>query len=180
MTTTPATTERLLEGGAVSATGDATQMITFTLGEEVYAVDIMSVREIKVWTETTPLPNTPEFVRGVINLRGVIVPIFDLRERFGQGRTVTTKTHVIIIIAVGDRTIGILVDAVSDIVTLHDSDLRPVPEAELGQESAFLSALATVNDKMVALIAPERLFSRDAVNSGADLAPEQIPDSAAE
>lgn len=157
--------------------GDALQLVTFTLGEQVYGLDIMMVREFRVWTETTPLPNTPEFVRGVINLRGVIVPIFDLRDRFGQGRTEPTETHVVIVVAVDDRIIGILVDAVSDIVNVGRGEIRPVPETEMGRESIFLNGLVTVNEQMVALIAPDRLFSREAV-AGTDMtvAAQEVPD----
>ncbi|SOD90243.1 chemotaxis protein CheW [Caenispirillum bisanense] len=139
------------------------QLVSFRLGEQTYAIDIMMVREIKVWTEATPLPNTPSFVRGVINLRGLIVPVFDLRDRFGQGRTETTRTHVVVVVSVEGRTLGILVDAVSDILTVPRDGIRPVPDADPGHESAFLSGLVTVGEEMVALIAPARLFSREVV-----------------
>src|ERR1700742_1133508 len=83
------------------------QFITFTLGPEEYGIDIMVVREIKGWTDTTMIPNAPSYVRGVINLRGVIVPIFGLRARFDMGLTTPTKMHVVIIVAAGTRTIGL-------------------------------------------------------------------------
>lgn len=160
------------------------QLITFSLGREEYGVDIMAVREIKVWSESTALPNTPRYVRGVINLRGVIVPIFDLRARFGQGLTETTKKHVVIIVAVEERTIGILVDAVSDIVTVDVADIRPVPETEYGQEHTFLNGLVTVDDQMVALIAPAKLFSRESASlagrDGQDEAPALAEESVEE
>ena len=148
---------------ASTAPGDPLQLISFCLGDQTYGVDIMAVREIKVWTDTTPLPNTPPFVRGVINLRGVIVPVFDLRERFGQGRTEVTKTHVVVVVTVDTRIIGILVDAVSDILTIPRDSVRPVPDADPSQDTAFLSGLITVDNTMVALISPARLFSREAV-----------------
>ena len=141
------------------------KLVTFTLGEEVYGIDIMSLREIRVWADTTSLPNTPSFVMGVINLRGVIVPVFDLRDRFGRGLTKPTKTHAVIIVAVDSRTIGILVDTVSDIIDLDESDIRPVPEMEYKQESEYLSGLATVNNQMVSLIAADRLFNKDIINA---------------
>lgn len=152
------------DGTQTDAAGSNTlQLVSFLLGEQTYAVDIMIVREIKVWTAATPLPNTPSFVRGVINLRGVIVPVFDLRERFGQGRTETTPTHVVVVVHVDDRTLGILVDAVSDILTVPRDGIRPVPDADHLQESAFLSGLVTVEDDMVALVSPARLFSREVI-----------------
>ena len=153
------------------------QMITFTLGEEVYGVDIMTVREIRVWSDTTSLPNSPEFILGVINLRGIIVPVFDLRDRFGRGPTTPTKTHAVIIVAVDNRTIGLLVDTVSDIIDLNDADIRAVPEMKFRQDSAFLIGLATVNDQMVALISTNKLFSRDIVEAVIDSAEENAPAS---
>lgn len=143
--------------------GPTVQLITFTIGEEEYGVDIMAVREIRAWTETTVLPNTPKYVRGVINLRGTIVPIFDLRARFGMGETDPTKTHVVIVVGVNGRTIGILVDTVSDILTVAEQEVRAVPEMELTVDGAFLNGLITVQDRMVALIQLDRLFEAPAL-----------------
>ena len=137
---------------------DMAQYISFRIGEEEYGVDIMAVREIKGWTQVTKLPNTPDFVRGVLNLRGIIVPIFDLRCRFGMGETEATKLHVVIIVTVEERTIGILVDAVSDILTANTEQIRPVPEMERDLRERFLSGLITVDERMVALIALDVLF----------------------
>src|SRR5512143_3161797 len=88
-------------GQEAAVSENVQQFITFTLGEEEYGIDIMVVREIKGWTETTMIPNSPAHVRGVINLRGIIVPIFDLRARFGMGLTETGKTHVVISVSLG-------------------------------------------------------------------------------
>lgn len=141
--------------------GDTQQFITFTIGQEEYAVDIMAVREIKGWIDVTVLPNQPEYMRGVLNLRGVIVPIFDLRCRFGGGKTEATATHVMVIVAVGGRIMGILVDAVSDILTVNNSEIRPVPEIDSRVNSDYLTGLATVEERMVAILALERLLSTD-------------------
>ena len=146
------------------------QFVTFTIGEEEYGVDIMSVREIKGWSETTMLPNTPDYMRGVLNLRGLIVPIFDLRSRFGGGNTEVTPLHVVIIIAVGDRFIGILVDAVSDIVTINDAEIRNVPKMERRVENEYLSGLVTVEGRLVALLDTEKLFSHKDVEQGQEAA----------
>lgn len=150
------------------------QLITFNIGESAYGVDIMVVQEIRVWSETTTLPNMPPSVRGVINLRGVIVPIFDMRDRFGQGVTEPTNKHVVIIVAVEDKTIGLLVDAVSDILTVAETDIRTVPEADAGPEYEFLRGLIGVNDLMVALIEPKRLFSADAIDVAGELSGVQL------
>jgi purine-binding chemotaxis protein CheW len=142
------------------------QFITFTVGDQEYGVDIMSVREIKGWVETTLLPNTPEYMRGVLNLRGVIVPIFDLRCRFGLGKTEATNLHVIVIIAVKNRMVGILVDTVSDILTVSNSDIRDVPKMETLIEEEYLSGLVTIEDRMVALLNQERLFDSKMIENG--------------
>ncbi|MGB0682168.1 MAG: chemotaxis protein CheW [Magnetovibrionaceae bacterium] len=138
----------------------AAQLIAFTLGDDIYGIDILSVREIRVWSETTELPNAPAYVMGVINLRGIIVPVFDLRARFGKGATEPSKRHVVIVVALEERMIGILVDAVSDIIEFQPSDLRPVPEMEFGRESTFLNGLVTVDGNMIALVNTERVFAQ--------------------
>ena len=134
------------------------QLVTFTVADEQFGVDIMAVREIRAWSEMTPLPNAPDYVLGVVNLRGAIVPIVDLRARFGQGKTTPDKSRVVIIVAVESRTIGILVDAVSDILTIGRDQVQPVPEACGHGEASFLDGLITVGEQLVARIGLERLF----------------------
>ncbi len=107
----------LADKSAIAAQ-NSLQLIAFSIGEQTYGVEITTVREIRAWNGATPLPNTRPFVRGVINLRGTIVPIFDLRARFGDGQTSATKNHVVVVMSVGDKWVGILVDAVSDILTV--------------------------------------------------------------
>src|SRR3569833_240787 len=114
--------------GAQVNAQNSLQLIAFSIGEQTYGVEITTVREIRAWNGATPLPNTREYVRGVINLRGTIVPIFDLRARFGEGQTSPTKNHVVVVMSVGDKWVGILVDAVSDILTVSKDDIHPVPE----------------------------------------------------
>ncbi len=105
-------------------------------------------------------------MRGVLNLRGVIVPIFDLRCRFGLGETEATTLHVIVIIAVKDRMVGILVDTVSDILTVSNTDIRDVPKMENLVEEEYLSGLVTIEERMVALLNQERLFDTQAIEEG--------------
>ncbi len=140
------------------------QFISFTIDEEEYAVDILSVREIKGWAETTNLPNTPEYMRGVLNLRGLIVPIFDLRCRFGKGLTEATHLHVVIIIAIQDRITGMLVDAVSDILTIANSEIRDVPKMDMQIDDQYLSGLVNVDERMVALLNVDKLFDSNVIN----------------
>ena len=143
------------------AAGENTQQfITFTLGTEEYGIDIMVVREIKGWTDTTMIPNAPAHVRGVINLRGVIVPIFDLRARFGAGLTVPTSMHVVIIVAAASRTVGLLVDTVSDIISVDPKAIRPIPEMGLPTEDQFLEGLVAMEDRMVTLVSLAGLFGK--------------------
>lgn len=146
-----------------SAAGENTQQfITFTLGAEEYGIDIMVVREIKGWTDTTMIPNAPAHVRGVINLRGVIVPIFDLRARFGVGLTVPTSMHVVIIVAAASRTVGLLVDTVSDIISVDPKAIRPIPEMGLPSEDQFLEGLVAMENRMVTLVSLAGLFGKSA------------------
>lgn len=147
-----------------SANEPTLQFITFTIAAAEYGIDIMVVREIKGWIETTKIPNAPSYVRGVINLRGIIVPIFDLRERFGMGLTVPTQMHVVIIVDTGTRTVGLLVDTVSDIISISPNDIRPVPEMGMVAESHFLEGLAALGERMVTLVSLEALFSNSPEN----------------
>jgi len=136
------------------------QFITFRIEDEEYGIDILAVREIIAWTGVTQLPNTREYVRGVMNLRGSILPVFDLRCRFGIGLTAVTPTHVIIIVNVDDKLIGILADAVSQILSIKAKDIRPVPDVHLMVDQAYLSGFATAKDRMAAILDVDRLFDR--------------------
>jgi len=139
-------------GNAGAAESSPTQLISFAIGDDQYGVDIMAVREIKGWTEITPLPRQPQYVRGVLNLRGVIVPIVDLRCRFGQGLTQATTLHIVIIVHIGSKPVGLLADRVLDIVSLDANQVKPVPRVAQGQRISFLSGLVTTEDAMIALI----------------------------
>lgn len=147
-----------------AASENTKQFITFTIDAEEYGIDIMVVREIKGWALTTMIPNAPTHVRGVINLRGVIVPIFDLRARFGMGLTVPTNMHVVIIVAAGTRTIGLLVDTVSDIISVDPKAIRPVPEMGLPSEEQFLEGLVAMESRMVTLVSLAGLFDAGVAN----------------
>lgn len=147
-----------METANAGAGGPTRQYISFTTGDEEYGVDIMAIREIKGWTATTELPNAPAYVRGVINLRGAIIPILDLRARFGAGLTEAQARHVIIVVAVGHRVVGILVDGVTDIITVPEVDIQPIPELDHGDTSEFLTGLVTVDGRMVALLNLNTLF----------------------
>jgi purine-binding chemotaxis protein CheW len=154
-------------GGAVSIAPLApekptspAQLISFAIGDDHYGVDIMAVREIRGWTEITPLPRQPVYIRGVVNLRGVVVPIVDLRCRFGQGLTEAGPLHIVIIVQISEKPVGLLADRVLDIVTLDAAQIRPVPRvAETLRSAGFLSGLVTTEDTMIALIDLPNLLS---------------------
>lgn len=144
---------------AARAAAAPTQIISFAIGDDQYGVDIMAVREIKGWSEITHLPRQPESVRGVLNLRGAIVPIIDLRCRFGQGLTEATPIHVVIIVQVGPRMVGLLADRVLDIVSFEAHQVQPVPKIAQAARIDFLCGLVTVENSLIALIDLPNLLS---------------------
>jgi purine-binding chemotaxis protein CheW len=145
---------------AAAAVGIADrQFISFAIGDDQYGVDIMSVREIKGWSEITHLPKQPDYMRGVLNLRGAMVPIIDLRCRFGQGMTEATPLHVVIVVQIGARHVGLLADRVLDIVGCNASQVQPVPRIAQGSRADFLSGLVMIESGMLALIDLSRLLS---------------------
>jgi len=137
------------------------EFISFSIGADQYGVDIMSVREIKGWSEVTHLPKQPEYVRGVLNLRGVMVPIIDLRCRFGEGITETSPMHVVIVIQIGERLLGLLADRVLDIVSFDRTKIQPVPKISNTTQADFLSGLITIDNAMIALIDLNHLLTSD-------------------
>lgn len=140
--------------------GEALQLLTFAVGNEEYGVDIMAVNEIKVVTEVTHLPSMPSFMRGVTNLRGVIVPIFDLRARFGIEALGAHDKHVAIILSVGGRLIGISVDSVSDILNSHSGEMKPAPTVHESQRDVFVRGLISIESRMVIVLDVEHLFDK--------------------
>ena len=135
------------------------EFISFAIGDAQYGVDIMAVREIKEWSTVTPLPKQPDYVRGVLNLRGAVMPVIDLRCRFGQGLTETTPTHIIIVVQIGERQVGLLADRVLDIVSFESSQVQPVPQVARSARDLFLSGLVSIEGAMIALIDLDNLLS---------------------
>jgi purine-binding chemotaxis protein CheW len=136
----------------------STEFISFAIGDEQYGVDIMAVREIKEWSGVTQLPSQPDYMRGVLNLRGVMVPIIDLRCRFGQGLTDATPVHVVIVVQIDNKTVGLLGDRVLDIVSVERARVQPVPQVSRASRANFLSGLVTIDETMIALIDLDRLL----------------------
>jgi purine-binding chemotaxis protein CheW len=147
----------------LDAAADAEQYLTFQLGREEYAVDILRVQEIKGWERATRIPHAPDYVLGVINLRGAIVPIIELRKRFHLESIDVGPTTVVIVVKVsgerGERTVGMVVDAVCEVYNVPHTDLKPPPEIGASVETAFVKGLATVEDKMLILLDIDRLIN---------------------
>lgn len=133
------------------------QFITFRSADQEFGADIMTIREIRGWTETTTLPHSPDYVRGVINLRGVVLPVVDLKARLGRGRTEANAKHVIIVVKAAERTMGLLVDAVSDILTTTSADIQPTPELARDGQSEFVEGIAVLDQRMVTILSMDRL-----------------------
>ena len=144
--------------GSAAAAGQ-TQFVSFAIGNDQYGVDIMAVREIKGWTDITHLPKQPDYVRGVLDLRGAIVPIVDLRCRFGQCLTETTPLHIVIIVQIGGRQVGLIGDRVLDIVTIEAAQIQKVPRTGGSDAASFLAGIVTHDDVMIALIDLPNLLS---------------------
>jgi purine-binding chemotaxis protein CheW len=164
MSTQPATvaanpTMSAGSGDGASGAAGLAEFISFAMGDDQYGVDIMAVREIKEWSKVTHLPKQPDYVRGVLNLRGTIVPIVDLRCRFGQGMTEPTPTHIVIIVQIGDRQVGLIGDRVLDIVSVDAKEIQPVPRTTHGNTTDFLTGLVTHDNVMIALIDLPNLLS---------------------
>jgi len=140
-------TRASLEGG---------QYLTFTLGHEEYGVEILRVQEIKGYSPVTPIPNTPAYVRGVMNLRGAIIPVMDLRMKFGMPEAEYTAFTVIIVVTVGAKTMGVIVDSVSDVLIIGKGDVQPTPDFGSTVDAGFIHGIARAGEKLVALLDLDR------------------------
>lgn len=147
--------------------GESRQFLTFILADEEYALDILRVQEIRGWMPVTRIPGTPGYMKGVLNLRGEIIPIIDLRERFGFERKDYGKTTVVVVVwiktAERQRSMGLVVDAVADTYNISNDDIAPAPMMGDGLDPKFIEALATVDEKMVILLDIDYLLNSDAL-----------------
>jgi purine-binding chemotaxis protein CheW len=150
-----------IESNPVQRRADLTracELIAFRMGTQEFCVDIMSVREIRGWTKATALPKSPSFVRGVVNLRGTVLPIVDLAARLGFPAAEPTARHVIIVAQIGVQTVGLLVDAVSDILTVTDDLVHPTPDVASDMAKIFVRGVLAVDQRMISLIALDQLL----------------------
>ena len=137
---------------------ESQEFLTFVLGSEIYGIDILKVQEIRGYDSVTRIANTPEFIKGVINLRGHIVPIVDLRIKFHLERIAYDEFTVVIILNMSDRIVGIVVDGVSDVLHLGVNEIRPVPDIVSGIDTRYIIGLASIEDRMLILVDIEQLM----------------------
>ena len=145
----------------IGLTTDGSQFLTFQLGEELYGVDILRVQEIKGYTAVTKIPNTPPHIKGVLNLRGTIVPIVELRTKFGMDTIDYTMFTVIVVVVVREKIMGLVVDAVSDVLNIDKKDIQPAPQFGAKVDVSFLNGIGKSGDKLIALLDMDRLLSDD-------------------
>jgi len=147
-----------LRNDPAGAQGPSIELITFRVGEQDFCVEAVKVKEIRGWTPATLLPDSPAYVRGAINLRGAILPIVDLAVRLELAETAPTPRHVVIVVWIGKQLVGLLVDAVCDILSVPGDALQPTPSVKSETVATLVAALVTVGDRMVALLALDHVL----------------------
>jgi len=140
---------------------ETSQFLTFTLGEEEYGIDILKVQEIRGYSATTYIPNAPAHVKGIINLRGTVVPVVDLRAKFGMAAVEYTKFTVIVVVKVAEKIAGLIVDAVSDVLNVASSEIRPAPDFGTHCDTRFIRGVVSVADKLAVLVNIDELLSEE-------------------
>ncbi len=148
-----------MEHSENSGTANSGEFLTFTLGAEEYGIDILKVQEIRGYDTVTKIANSPPFIKGVINLRGVIVPIVDLRIKFSLGEPTYDQFTVVIILNIGKRVMGVVVDGVSDVIQLSSANLHPAPEFGSILDTRYILGLGTVEERMIIVVDIEKLMT---------------------
>ena len=143
---------------ANTMTSGARELIAFRIGDQEFCVDIMSVREIRGWTPATQMPHTPSYMLGVINLRGAVLPIVDLAARLGMNPAEPTVRHVIIVAQSGQTIVGLLVEAVSDILSVTNDKIQPTPDVSSDFERTFARGVLAIEKRMICLIELDAVF----------------------
>jgi len=146
----------------LAAGGNIRELLTFKLGDEEYGIDILRVQEIRGYDAVTTIANTPDFIKGVINLRGIIVPIVDMRIKFHLGSVTYSELTVVIILNVAKRVVGIVVDGVSDVIALTAEQIKPAPEFNSSLDMEYITGIGSVDERMIIVVDIEKLMtSRD-------------------
>ena len=143
----------------INVVADREEFLTFTLGKEEYGIEILKVQEIRSYEAVTTIANAPEFIKGVVNLRGTIVPIVDMRIKFNLGEAAYTQFTVVIVLNVAGRVVGMVVDSVSDVISLSAEQIRPTPDFSSSFDIKYITGLGTVDERMLILVDIERLMS---------------------
>ncbi len=135
------------------------ELLTFTLGSEEYGIDILKVQEIRGYDAVTAIANSPKFIKGIINLRGIIVPILDMRIKFNLGNVTYNELTVVIILNVANRVVGMVVDGVSDVIALTAEQIKPAPEFSGAIDTQYITGLGAVDERMIIIVDIEKLMS---------------------
>jgi len=155
-------TAQIAAGAAKPTVGGAAErqeFLSFTLGTEEYGIEILKVQEIRSYEQVTKIANAPDFIKGVVNLRGIIVPIVDMRIKFNLGHAEYNESTVVIILNVAGRVVGMVVDSVSDVIALTGEQIRPAPDFSSTMDVAYITGLGTVDQRMLILVDIEKLMS---------------------
>jgi len=147
------------QSNAESSTAEGDEFLSFTLGNEEYGIDILKVQEIRGYDAVTAIANTPGFIKGVINLRGIIVPIVDMRIKFNLGHAEYNELTVVIILNVANRVVGMVVDGVSDVITLAPDQVKTAPEFGSAINMQYVNGIGTADGRMLILVDIEKLMS---------------------
>ncbi|HEX5227424.1 MAG TPA: chemotaxis protein CheW [Bryobacteraceae bacterium] len=164
--------EQTMATSTTDYSGEINQYLTFSLGDEEYGIEILKVQEIKGYSAITYIPNTPPHIKGVMNLRGTVIPVVDLRAKFSMPATEYNKFTVIIVVTVGAKILGLVVDAVSDVLNIACADVRPAPDFGARVDTKFISGVASLNDRLAVLLDIQKLLSEDELSALSGLNPE--------
>jgi purine-binding chemotaxis protein CheW len=156
---TQAATQEAKNAGGAPAIQGSHEYLTFTLGAEEYGLEILKVQEIRGYDAVTRIANAPEFIKGVVNLRGTIVPIIDMRIKFNLGNVEYNQFTVVIILNVAGRVVGMVVDSVSDVIALTGEQIRPAPDFSSTFDTKYITGLGTLEERMLILVDIEKLMS---------------------
>lgn len=160
---------KVTDSVATSA-GIAEQFLTFTLQNEEYGIEILRVQEIKGLAKVRPIPNSPNYVKGVVNLRGTVVPILDLRDRFGMSSSDYNQFTVIIMVSIRDKVVGLVVDAVSDVLSISKEQIEATPAVGRASDASFFHGMGKVGEKLVLLLNIDRLLGDESTANFPELA----------
>jgi purine-binding chemotaxis protein CheW len=152
-------TQRSVSGFGEKNESAGNEFLAFTLGKEEYGIDILKVQEIRGYEAVTRIANAPDFIKGVVNLRGIIVPIVDMRIKFNLGEPTYDQFTVVIILNISGRVVGMVVDSVSDVITLSMEQVKPAPEMGTTFDSDYLIGLGTLDERMLILVDIDKLMS---------------------